>query len=53
MKTRDMGKFNTLKTPPHRRILQYGDCQGERWVGEVEEGIGGTNGDGRRLDLGW
>ena len=23
------------------------------WVGEVEEGIEGINGDGQRLDLAW
>ena len=42
------------KTHGHRQ--QSGDYQS--WgkglrVGEVEEGTGGINGDGWRLDLGW
>ena len=34
-----------------RHKQQCGECQREREVGEAEEGKGGINGDGRRLDF--
>ena len=36
---------------PHRHRQQYRDDQRERGRGKVEEGKGGINGDGRRLDF--
>ena len=40
------------KTNPQRH-KQYGNFQRKKRVGEAEEGNGGINSDGRRLDLGW
>lgn len=37
----------------HRHKQQCGDNQMEKGWREVNEGKGGLNGDGKRLDLGW
>ena len=44
-------KQRKRKTYRHRQ--QSGDYQREKGWGEVEEGTGGLNGVGRRLDLRW
>ena len=36
----------------HRQREHYGDYQKESRMGDTDEGKGGINGDGRRLDLG-
>ena len=45
-------KVKGLRGEKSYRHKQYGDCQRERWMGQVEEGKVGTNSDGKRLDLG-
>ena len=52
MGEKDEGIKQQQKIPPRHR-QQYDDYQRERGREEVEEGKGGINGDGRRLDLGW
>ena len=44
-------KGEGIKKTTHRHITVTTREKGGS--GEVEEGIGGINGDGRRLDLGW
>ena len=46
------GSRKKEKKHPHTHRQQYGDHQRERG-GEVEDGKGGINSSGRRLDLGW
>ena len=41
------------KEEPHRHRQQHSDYQRERGLGEVEEGKGEINGDGKRFDLQW
>ena len=43
----------TTTTTTHRHRQQHGGSQRESGLGQVEEGKGGINGDGRRLDLWW
>ena len=40
------------KNPPYRPRQQYGDYQREKETGDMEEGLGWINGDGKRCDLG-
>ena len=45
-------KWASIKTTIHRHRQQYGYDQREKGLGEVEEGKGGINGNGR-FDVSW